>query len=69
LKGFLQLNIISAILLLFFLLHAATSLICIFFVSCQLVLLSAVPKFLHSFCGKKKGCTGCSSEKLHLDGD
>ena len=38
-----------------FLLHVVDSLICIFLVSRQLILLSALPKFLHSFCGQK-GC-------------
>ena len=38
-----------------FLLHVVVSLICMFLVSGQLVLLLAVPKFLHSFCGQK-GC-------------
>jgi len=35
-----------------FLLHVVAIYICIFLVSCQLVELSALPKF-HSFCGKK----------------
>jgi hypothetical protein len=36
-----------------FLLHDVDKFVCIFLVSCQLVLLSTVTKFLHSFCGKK----------------
>lgn len=46
------------------LLHVVTSLICIFVVFRHLVLLSSLPKFLHSFCGLK-GCTRCS-EKFNL---
>jgi len=42
-----------------FLLRVIANLICIFLVSCQLVLLSPLPKFFRSFCG-------CSSEKFHL---
>jgi len=38
------------------LLHVVDNLICILLVSRQLVLLSNLPKFLHSFCGQK-GCT------------
>jgi hypothetical protein len=38
-----------------FLLHIAANVICIFLVSCQLVLLSALPKLLYSVCGQK-GC-------------
>ena len=37
-----------------FLLHVVANLIRIFSVSCRLVLLSAIPKFLHSFCGHKE---------------
>ena len=36
-----------------FLLHVVANLICIFLVSRQLVLLSNIPKFFHSFCGRK----------------
>ena len=36
-----------------FLLHVVADLVCIFFVSRQLVLLSTLPKFLHSFSGQK----------------
>jgi hypothetical protein len=36
-----------------FLLHFVANLICIFLVSCQPVLFSALTKFLHSFCGQK----------------
>jgi len=39
-----------------FLLHLISNLICIFLVSCQLVVLATLPKYLHSFCGQK-GCT------------
>jgi len=35
-----------------FLLHVVANFICIFLVSRQLVLLSTLPKFLHSFCGQ-----------------
>jgi ABC-type iron transport system FetAB permease component len=49
-----------------FLLHVLANLICILLVSRQLVLLSYLPKFLHSFCGQK-GCTGCSCEKFNFD--
>ena len=45
------------------LLHVVTNLICIFSVSRQLVLLSALFKFIHSLCGKK-GVPGCSSAKI-----
>lgn len=40
-------------------------LICVFLDSCQLVLLSSVPKFLNSFCGKK-GVPCCSYENFNL---
>ena len=46
------------------LLHVVTNLICIFSVSRQLVLLSALPKFLHSLCATK-GVTGCSANTSH----
>ena len=36
-----------------FLLHDVDKFVCIFLVSFQLILLSTLPKFLHSFCGKK----------------
>jgi len=36
-----------------FLLHVIANLICIILISDQLVLLSSLPKFLHSFYGKK----------------
>ena len=49
-----QFRIIFVILLLFILLHVVANFICIFLVSRQLVLLSALPKFLHSFCCKKR---------------
>jgi hypothetical protein len=49
-----------------FLLHVGDNWICIFFVSRQLVLFSALPKYFRSFCAQK-GCTGCSSEKFYLD--
>ena len=35
-------------------LYVVVNLICIFLVSCQLVLLLTFPKFLHSFCGQKR---------------
>jgi hypothetical protein len=38
-----------------FLLHLISNLIFIFVVSCQLVVLATLPKYLHSFCGQK-GC-------------
>ena len=37
-----------------FLLHVVAKFTCIFLVSCQLVLLSARPKFLCCFCGQKR---------------
>ena len=37
------------------LLHIVTNVICICLVSCQLVLLSSLPKFIHYFCGQR-GC-------------
>jgi len=49
-----------------FLLHDVDSLSCIFLVSPKLVLLPSLSKFLHSFCGKKKGVHGCF-EKFNLD--
>jgi len=49
-----------------FLLHVVDSLICIFLVSRQLILLSALPKFLHSFCGQK-GCIRLSFWKFYLN--
>ena len=49
-----------------FLLHVVASLLCIL-VSRQLVLLSALPEFLHSFFVVKKCVPGCSPEKIHLD--
>jgi hypothetical protein len=52
-------------ILLSILLHVVANLICIFLVSRQLVLLSALPKFLHFFCDQK-WCTGGSYEKCHL---
>jgi hypothetical protein len=39
-----------------FLLHLISNLICIFLVSCQLVVPAALPKYLYSFCGQN-GCT------------
>ena len=39
-----------------FLIHVVASLICIILVSRQLVLLSTLPEFLHTFCNQK-GCT------------
>ena len=39
-----------------FLLNLVANLICIFLVSCQLILLSYHPKFLHSFCGYEGCC-------------
>jgi hypothetical protein len=38
-----------------FLLHVTENLICIFLVSCQLVLLSALTKLLRPYCGRKEG--------------
>ena len=57
----LQFSITFGILLLFilvtcccsYLLHVAAIVICIFLVSRQPILLSALPKFLHSCCGQK----------------
>jgi len=47
------------------LLHVVAYLIYIFLVSGQLVLLSTISEFLHSFCGQI-WCTPCSSAKFHL---
>ena len=60
----LQLSTISAILLLFIVLNVVTNLICIFLAYCQLVLLSALTEFHHSFCCQKMGVLGRSSEKI-----
>ena len=49
-----------------FLLHIVANFICISLVSRQLVLLSALTKCIHSFCGRN-GVPGSSSEKIHLD--
>ena len=46
-------------------LHDIANWICIA-VSCQLVLLSPLPKFLHYFCGED--VYSCSSEKFHCNG-
>jgi hypothetical protein len=42
------------------------NLICIFVASRKLVLLSTLPKFIHSFRGQN-GVPSCSSQKIHLD--
>jgi len=47
------------------LLHTVANLIFYFVFSPKLVLLSALPKFLHSFM-VKKGVPSCSSEKFNL---
>ena len=49
-----------------FLSHVVANLSCIFLVSPQLVLLSTLPKFPHSFCDQIRGGTGCS-ENFYLD--
>jgi hypothetical protein len=48
------------------LLHVVVSLICIFLVSRQLVLLSALPRYPYLLVAKK-GASSCSSQKSHLD--
>jgi len=51
-----------------FLLHVAVNLVCVFLVSLQLVLLSALPKFPHSFCGQRVCvCLAVLLKKVHLD--
>jgi hypothetical protein len=47
-----------------FLLHVKANMICVFLVSCQLVLLSNLPKFLHFVYSQK----GCYSEKFNRGG-
>jgi len=47
------------------LLHVAANLICIFLVSSQMVLLSDLTKFLHSFRGQNL-CTDCSCKMFNL---
>ena len=53
----------SALFLAPFLLHVVVSLIFIFSVPRQIVLLSTLPKFLHYFCGQK-GCTQMFFRKI-----
>jgi hypothetical protein len=48
-----------------FSLHVVANLVCNFLVSCQLVLIPALPKFLHSFCSQK--CLSHCSERFHLN--
>jgi len=62
----LQFSIISGILLLFILSNVVENFICIFLVSCHLVLLSTFPNYFVPFV-VKEGVPGCSSEKFHLD--
>jgi hypothetical protein len=51
-----------------FLLHVAANLICIFLISRQMVLLSTLPEFLHSFCGRKNNYVlGCSENLFSAD--
>jgi hypothetical protein len=62
----LKISTFFGILLLFIFLHVLANWICIFLVFRQLFLLSALPKFLHSFVAKS-GVPNCSSEKFNLD--
>jgi hypothetical protein len=61
----LQFSILFAILLLFIPVTCRSKSGFIFFVSYQLVLISAIPKFLRSFCGQR-GCSWLFYETFHL---
>jgi hypothetical protein len=62
---FIHLVYNSALFCCSFLLHVANC-ICFYLVYWQLVLLSNLPKFLHSICGQE-GCTRLASENFHLN--